>query len=113
MTVQGKIHRVHFIDWGLIPYKDAWEKQEILFRHKVDQKLLNRDLPENEKIAVDHHLIFCEHPHVYTLGKSGSIENLLVDEDQLKQLNASYYPINRGGDITYHGPGQIVGYPIL
>jgi lipoyl(octanoyl) transferase len=107
------MNKVHFTDWGLIPYKEAWDKQEVLFQQKVDQKLLNRNLPLSEQVPVEHHLIFCEHPHVYTLGKSGSIENLLVDDEQLKQLNATYYPINRGGDITYHGPGQIVGYPIL
>ncbi|MEI6509080.1 MAG: lipoyl(octanoyl) transferase LipB [Bacteroidota bacterium] len=107
------MNKVHFIDWGVINYKEAWDKQEELFKQKVDQKLLNRDIPESERSQIEHHLIFCEHPHVYTLGKSGSIENLLVDDEQLKNLNATYYPINRGGDITYHGPGQIVGYPIL
>ncbi len=107
------MNKVHFIDWGVINYKEAWDKQEELFKQKVDQKLLNRDIPESERTQIEHHLIFCEHPHVYTLGKSGSIENLLVDDEQLKNLNATYYPINRGGDITYHGPGQIVGYPIL
>ena len=107
------MNKVHFIDWGIINYKEAWDKQEELFKQKVDQKLLNRDIPKSERKLIEHHLIFCEHPHVYTLGKSGSIENLLVDDEQLKNLNATYYPINRGGDITYHGPGQIVGYPIL
>lgn len=105
---------VHFIDWGLMDYKDAWDKQEDLFKQKVDLKFANRQLPEDaEKVLPQNHLIFCEHPHVYTLGKSGSIDNLLVNETQLKELGATYYPINRGGDITYHGPGQIVGYPIL
>ena len=107
------MNKVHFIDWGLINYKEAWDKQEELFKQKVDQKFSNRDLPEDEKKLIEHHLIFCEHPHVYTLGKSGSVENLLVDDEQLKKLEATYYPINRGGDITYHGPGQIVGYPVL
>lgn len=106
-------NKAHFIDWGYINYKEAWDKQEELFREKVDTKMLNRDLPDSEQKTIEHHLIFCEHPHVYTLGKSGSIENLLVDDEQLKEINATYYPINRGGDITYHGPGQIVGYPIL
>jgi lipoyl(octanoyl) transferase len=105
---------VHFIDWGLIDYREAWDKQEALFKQKVDLKFANRQLPEDTvKTEPQNHLIFCEHPHVYTLGKSGSVDNLLVNETQLKELGATYYPINRGGDITYHGPGQIVGYPIL
>jgi lipoyl(octanoyl) transferase len=105
---------VKFIDWGLVDYKEAWDKQELLFKEKVDLKFANRQLPENsEPTLPENHLIFCEHPHVYTLGKSGSVENLLVNEQELQQLGATYYPINRGGDITYHGPGQIVGYPIL
>jgi len=107
------MNNVHFIDWGNIDYKEAWDRQEVLFKEKTDTKFVNRYLPEDQWKKIDHHLIFCEHPHVYTLGKSGSIENLLVDDEQLKELNATYYPINRGGDITYHGPGQIVGYPIL
>jgi len=107
------MNKVHFIDWGLINYKEAWDKQEELFKQKVDIKFLNRNLSEAEQKKIEHHLIFCEHPHVYTLGKSGSVENLLVDDEQLKKLEATYYPINRGGDITYHGPGQIVGYPVL
>jgi lipoyl(octanoyl) transferase len=102
---------VHFIDWGLIDYKEAWDKQEDLFKHKVDQKFALR---ENPTLPLPtNHLIFCEHPHVYTLGKSGSIDNLLVDAETLKKLHATYYAINRGGDITYHGPRQIVGYPIF
>lgn len=105
---------VQFIDWGLIDYKEAWDRQESLFKEKVDLKFANRQLPDDaEKTLPTNHLIFCEHPHVYTLGKSGSIDNLLVNEQELKELGATYYPINRGGDITYHGPGQIVGYPIL
>ena len=107
------MNKVHFIDWGLIDYKEAWDKQEELFKQKVDQKFVNRDKLDSEQHTIEHHLVFCEHPHVYTLGKSGSIQNLLVDDEQLKQLDATYYPINRGGDITYHGPGQIVGYPVL
>jgi lipoyl(octanoyl) transferase len=107
------MNKVHFIDWGLINYKEAWDKQEELFKQKVEQKFSNRDIPFEKQTSIEHHLIFCEHPHVYTLGKSGSVENLLVDDEQLKKLEATYYPINRGGDITYHGPGQIVGYPVL
>jgi lipoyl(octanoyl) transferase len=105
---------VQFLDWGLIDYKEAWDKQEELFKQKVDLKLANRQLPSGEPTTYPQNdLIFCEHPHVYTLGKSGSIENLLVTGAQLKELEATYYAINRGGDITYHGPGQIVGYPII
>lgn len=79
----------------------------------IDLKLKNRDLPDSEKLLSKHYLLFCEHPHVYTLGKSGSENNLLINEMQLKDKAASFYKINRGGDITYHGPGQLVGYPIL
>jgi lipoyl(octanoyl) transferase len=105
---------VQFIHWGLIDYREAWDKQEALFKEKVDQKFANRQLPDDApKTLPQNHLIFCEHPHVYTLGKSGSIDHLLVNEQELKALGATYYPINRGGDITYHGPGQIVGYPII
>lgn len=99
-------------DWGLIDYKIAWDKQEFIFHEKADKKLALR---KNEIIdsPINHHLIFCEHPHVYTLGKSGSLSNLLVSESELKNLHATYYDINRGGDITYHGPGQLVVYPIF
>lgn len=85
--------------------------QEMLLKEKVEQKLQSRDNPS--AILPKHDLIFCEHPHVYTLGKSGSEANLLLDEDGLKTVDAVFYKNNRGGDITYHGPGQIVGYPIL
>lgn len=104
---------VTFTDWGKIAYQEAWDKQEVLFKEKVDRKFVNRNLPENEQQLPDNHLIFCEHPHVYTLGKSGSENNLLIDEAFLQKIGATYVPINRGGDITYHGPGQLVGYPIL
>lgn len=105
---------VQYIDWGLIDYKEAWDQQEALFGEKVNLKFANRQLPaEVLPVLPSNELIFCEHPHVYTLGKSGSIDHLLVNEAQLKEIGATYYPINRGGDITYHGPGQIVGYPIL
>lgn len=106
------MQRVNFQDLGLIDYKKAWDFQEKLFKTSVDAKIVNR---RADKIITDtqHHLIFCEHPHVYTLGKSGDKKNLLLSEEILKQKGATYYRINRGGDITYHGPGQIVGYPIL
>ena len=106
------LNKVSFIDWGLIPYKEAWDKQEELFNGKVQSKLQNR-INNNVTPLPENHLIFCEHPHVFTLGKSGKIANLLVSEQQLVELQATYQAINRGGDITYHGPGQIVGYPII
>jgi lipoyl(octanoyl) transferase len=84
-----------------------------LFEKILSTKTTNRNLPEEKQDPTDNYLIFCEHPHVYTLGKTGKEENLLLSKDQLHTINATYYHINRGGDITYHGPGQIVGYPIL
>lgn len=104
---------VKVIDLGTVDYQEAWDYQENLFKEVIDVKLANRDKPESEQVPTPNYLIFCEHPHVYTLGKSGSAENLLLNEDGLKEKNASYYKINRGGDITYHGPGQLVCYPIL
>ncbi len=95
----------HFQDWGEIEYKEAWEKQEILFNQILQQK--------KDKVSTSNYLVFCEHPHVYTLGKSGQEQNLLVDYIQLKARHATFFKTNRGGDITYHGPGQIVGYPII
>src|ERR1700692_2718219 len=107
-------------DWGLIDYKEAWDKQQALFADTVQLKIKNRARKtvvtgeqEEEAIITPNYLVFCEHPHVYTLGKSGKPEHLLLDENGLKEKNAVYYPINRGGDITYHGPGQLVCYPIL
>jgi lipoyl(octanoyl) transferase len=94
-------------------YKECWELQESLFNEVVGRKVKNRDLAKELREDQKHYLLFVEHPHVYTLGKSGSEENLLINESQLSNSNATYYKINRGGDITYHGPGQIVGYPIL
>lgn len=102
---------VKFIDWGLTDYQEAWDKQEDIFNKTVALKTKNRT--ENLKEETPNFLIFNEHPHVYTLGKSGKAENLLLNEQGLKEKQATYYKINRGGDITYHGPGQIVGYPIL
>ncbi len=104
---------VKFLDWGLIDYKQAWDDQEKLFDGIVQTKISNRALPSTEQKITSNYLIFCEHPHVYTLGKSGDEQNLLVNESELKEKQATYYKINRGGDITYHGPGQLVGYPIL
>lgn len=104
---------VSLINAGLIDYKECWDLQEALFKKIIDIKIANRGLPENEQQATPNYFILCEHPHVYTLGKSGDENNMLIDATQLKENNASFYKINRGGDITYHGPGQIVGYPIL
>ena len=104
--------KVGFKDLGLIDYKECWDYQTNLFDSIVQQKIYNRKNPENRK-NTENYLLFCEHPHVFTLGKSGSEENLLIKGDQLVEKKASYYKINRGGDITYHGPGQLVVYPIF
>ncbi|MBT8315615.1 MAG: lipoyl(octanoyl) transferase LipB, partial [Maribacter sp.] len=98
-------------DLGLKDYKETWDYQELIFQQTVDLKIKNRR--ENTHIPTPNHFLLVEHPHVYTLGKSGNIDNLLVDEKVLAEKGATFYKINRGGDITYHGPGQIVGYPIL
>ncbi len=114
-----KNKQIIFEDWGLINYKEAWEKQEEIFASTVKLKTENRNRGEDDasfigiKTATPNYLIFCEHPHVYTLGKSGKKEHLLLSEQQLEEKHAQFYPINRGGDITYHGPGQLVVYPIL
>jgi lipoyl(octanoyl) transferase len=104
---------VHFKDLEKMDYKACWDLQESIFQKTVQQKLSNRNLSPNEQVVTENHLFFVEHPHVYTLGKSGDLSHLLLDEASLKQVDATYYAINRGGDITYHGPGQIVGYPIF
>jgi lipoyl(octanoyl) transferase len=103
--------QIQFTNLGLQDYKEAWEYQEKLFQATIDLKIKNRR--ENLLTETPNYLLFVEHPHVYTLGKSGDIENLLLNESQLEAKGATYYKVNRGGDITYHGPGQIVGYPIL
>lgn len=103
----------HFQDLGVIEYKKAWDYQQRLFDGTVQMKFDNRKLPEEERPKTRNYLLFCEHPHVYTLGKSGDLANLLINEEKLKEIGATYFPINRGGDITYHGPGQIVAYPIF
>lgn len=103
--------KVEVQNLGVKDYKDTWDYQEELFKKTLDLKIRNRR--EELDIPTENYLLFVEHPHVYTLGKSGDIENLLISEDELDAKNATYYKINRGGDITYHGPGQLVGYPIL
>ncbi|PJJ83842.1 lipoyl(octanoyl) transferase LipB [Mucilaginibacter auburnensis] len=114
-----KNKNVEVQDWGLIDYKAAWDKQEAIFANTIAIKTEIRNRQTQPVSADDtadltpNYLIFCEHPHVYTLGKSGKPENLLLDELGLQRKHATFYPINRGGDITYHGPGQLVSYPIL
>ena len=96
-----------FIDWQTIDYKIAWDNQEILFQKIIQTKKEGKDTRHLETVFL------CEHPHVYTLGRNGQINNLLINEDFLRKIEATFYKIDRGGDITYHGPGQLVGYPIL
>ena len=103
--------KVEIQDLDLKDYKEAWDYQEQLFKGILDIKIKNRR--ENTKLTTPNYFLFVEHPHVYTLGKSGQLENMLLNEEQLVAKNATFYKTNRGGDITYHGPGQIVGYPIL
>jgi lipoyl(octanoyl) transferase len=102
---------VIYKDLGLKDYKETWDYQETLFKSIIETKIKNR----REELALEtaNYFLFVEHPHVYTLGKSGDVDNLLVNEEQLAAKGATFYKINRGGDITYHGPGQIVGYPII
>jgi len=100
-------------DLGCIDYKEAWDYQEQLLQGVIDRKVANRHLTPDQWYPPHHRFLFCEHPHVITLGKSGSFDNLLLNEEGLKQNNVTFYKINRGGDITYHGPGQVVGYPII
>lgn len=103
---------VELEDLGLIDYKQCWDYQTKLFDATVQLKIQCRKFPDNS-VSTKNHLIFCEHPHVYTLGKSGDLKNLLIDGQKRREKNISFYKINRGGDITYHGPGQLVVYPIL
>ena len=103
--------RILLEDLGHKDYKETWDYQEELFKSILDLKIRNRR--EGSHLETSNHFLLVEHPHVYTLGKSGNLENLLVDQDYLEKKGATFYKINRGGDITYHGPGQIVGYPIL
>ncbi|MFK5973694.1 MAG: lipoyl(octanoyl) transferase LipB [Flavobacteriaceae bacterium] len=103
--------KVSLEDLGLKDYKETWDYQELLFQQTVDLKIKN--MREGAQAMTSNHFLFVEHPHVYTLGKSGNKDNLLINEADLADKGAKFYKINRGGDITYHGPGQIVGYPIL
>src|SRR4051812_20328595 len=99
------MQQVKFIDLGLIDYKQAWDHQELLFNEVVQIKMDNRKRSPDPALPTQSYLLFCEHPHVYTLGSSGDKDHLLISERQLAEKNATYYKINRGGDITYHGPG--------
>ncbi|MPS71815.1 MAG: lipoyl(octanoyl) transferase LipB [Chryseobacterium sp.] len=104
--------KVRFQDLETKDYQPSWDYQEELLKNNLEIKIHNRENPEDQK-TTENHLLFVEHPHVYTLGKSGHESNLLANENKLKEINATYVKVNRGGDITYHGFGQIVGYPIL
>jgi lipoyl(octanoyl) transferase len=113
MMVSNPNKEVYFKDLGLIDYQEAWGYQEDIFNKIISIKVNNRSLPDNDQEKTPNYLLTCTHPNVYTLGKSGKENNLLIDEDALQSIDASFYKINRGGDITFHGPGQIVVYPIL
>lgn len=103
--------RIH--DVGLMDYDKAWRYQETFFHGLIEDKMQRRTRGEAKNNQPEHHLILCEHPAVYTLGKSGKSENLLLTQEQLKAIGATFYRVDRGGDITFHGPGQLVAYPIL
>ncbi|MCH7401119.1 lipoyl(octanoyl) transferase LipB [Belliella kenyensis] len=105
--------KVKFLDLGQKDYKETWDFQEEIFAKTVTLKIENRKAGEENQQLTENYLLFVEHPHVYTLGKSGELSHLLLDEVGLAEKGATFYKINRGGDITYHGPGQLVGYPIL
>lgn len=102
-----------FADLGRVDYQQAWDYQTKLFQDTLSVKTNNRDRAADQQLVTNNHLLFCEHPHVYTLGKSGNEANLLLKKDELAAIGATFHQINRGGDITYHGPGQIVGYPVI
>jgi len=102
-----------FIDLGMVDYKQAWDYQTDLFNSILETKAANRERSKTDQQITKNFLVFCEHPHVYTLGKSGNEKNMLIGKEELHTIGAQYFPINRGGDITYHGPGQLVVYPVL
>ncbi|UFH32065.1 lipoyl(octanoyl) transferase LipB [Chryseobacterium sp. C-71] len=110
-THQNKV--IEFEDLGIKDYQSSWEYQEKLMKDIIDTKIKNRNLSEDEHLKTSNHFLLVEHPHVYTLGKSGHEENMLANSEKLKEIEATFVKVNRGGDITYHGFGQIVGYPIL
>ena len=105
--------KIKLEDLGIMDYSTAWEYQENLMKNTIEIKMKNRKSPVEQMIETPNYFLFVEHPHVYTLGKSGDENNMLISTETLEKINASYVKTNRGGDITYHGYGQIVGYPIL
>jgi lipoyl(octanoyl) transferase len=105
--------KIRFLDLGLSEYGETWERQELLMKEIIDLKMINQKLPVSERTVTPNYLLFVEHLPVYTLGKSGEAHNLLLSSAQLSDKKVSFYKTNRGGDITFHGPGQLVGYPIL
>ncbi|MEM9821392.1 MAG: lipoyl(octanoyl) transferase LipB [Bacteroidota bacterium] len=109
------MEKVVFQDLGLIDYKEAWDYQQVILKKTIDNKLKNRKLEQDDPARIEspHHLLFCEHPPVFTLGRSGKIDHLLMDEASREENGVQFYKINRGGDITFHGPGQLIGYPIF
>jgi len=109
--MKSKNKKVQVVDWGLVDYKTAWDRQTELLQSIVDQKRANREA--DIKTPTQNYLIFCEHPPVYTIGKSGKIEHLLINEQSLAEQNIQFFRNNRGGDITFHGPGQLMVYPVL
>lgn len=111
--VPGMNRKTKFIHLGNIDYQKAWDYQTDLFNNTLSVKVRNRTQPDSDPEETENFVLFCEHPHVFTLGKSGNESNLLVTKEELPSIQATYYHINRGGDITYHGPGQIVGYPVI
>ncbi len=106
-------NKVYFQDWKMVDYQDGLNRQLSFFNNIIDKKIENRKLDPSSRTPTDNFLFFCEHNHVYTLGKSGSKDHLLISEKEMESRDIAYYEIGRGGDITYHGPGQIVGYPVL
>ena len=111
--IMPTLDNIIYEDLGLIDYQQAWDYQEKQFASIIEQKLANRGKSTEGQKDPDNYLLFCEHPHVFTMGKSGEAQNLLINEEQLRSRHVQFYKINRGGDITYHGPGQIVAYPII
>jgi lipoyl(octanoyl) transferase len=113
LAINHSVQEILFTDLGCCDYKQTWDLQEQLLQHIMQLKLDGRNKGMGDQAPTPHYLLLCEHLHVYTLGKSGKPEHLLASDEKLKQDDAVFYKINRGGDITYHGPGQIVGYPII
>jgi lipoyl(octanoyl) transferase len=110
---KGQNRKVIYTDLGLISYTEALDVQTLAFNSIIDVKVKNREMEPGQQLLTDNFLFFCEHPHVYTLGRGGAIQNLLISEEVLKKYRAEFYKSTRGGDITYHGPGQLVGYPVF